>query len=204
MEAIRQLLEQNRDWAESREQTDPGCFARLANSQAPHILWIGCCDSRMPAELLTGTEPGDMLVYRNIANIVSMEDASCMAAIEFAVNVLKVDHIIVSGHTNCGGVSTAINRAAENNLDTWLEPLYALHSDHKEDLDHCCDHNEQVRQLSQLNVKQQVANVAKTEAVQQAWKRGQVLSVHGFMYDVASGELSSMGIHLDGKNPELD
>ncbi len=198
MEAIKKLLEQNRDWALSREEVDPGCFARQANSQAPHILWIGCCDSRMPAELLTGTDPGEMLVYRNIANLVVPSDDSCMSAIEFAVNILKVDHIIVSGHTNCGGVSTAIKKEASQHLNEWLEPLYKLHDQHHDDLAHCCSHNERVNALSVLNVKQQVHNVAQTEAVQQAWKNGQELSIHGFMYDVSCGELSSMGIHLDG------
>ncbi len=198
MEAIKQLLEQNRKWAEDREQQDPGCFARQSKSQSPKILWIGCCDSRMPAEQLTGTEPGDMLVYRNIANLVNLNDPSCMSAIQFAVNVLQIDHIIITGHTNCGGISAALKGNTTDDLHEWLEPLQGLCDQHKEELNSCCNHDQRVDQLSALNIKQQVLNVAETDVVQQAWKRGQQLSIHGFIYDVASGELRSMGIHISG------
>ncbi|CAM3756701.1 carbonic anhydrase [Parendozoicomonas haliclonae] len=198
MEAIRQLLEQNRKWAQDREQQDPGCFARQSKSQAPKFLWIGCIDSRMPAEQLTGMEPGDMLVYRNIANQVNPKDTSIMAAIQFAVDALQIDHIVITGHTNCGGISAAIKGQVTDDLQTWLNPLQELNSEYGEELGHCGCHDEKVDHLCEINIKKQVLNVAETEVVQNAWKRGQKLSIHGCIYDVASGELRTMGIHVSG------
>ncbi|WP_196221560.1 carbonic anhydrase [Sansalvadorimonas verongulae] len=197
MDEINLLLKQNRAWAEQREQEEPGCFARLANSQSPEYLWIGCIDSRMPAERLTGLEPGRMLVYRNIANLVNPADTSCMSAIQFAVDVLKVKHIIVSGHTNCGGVTAALKRDADGQLEEWLHPLHELCEHHNEQLESLNDDSERAERLCELSIEQQVLNVAENPVVQKAWKRGQKLSVHGCVYDVSTGELRSLGIQVN-------
>ncbi len=198
MDEIKSLIEQNRDWAKLREEQEPGGFARLASSQSPEYLWIGCIDSRMPAEQMTGMQPGDMLVYRNIANQVNPADKSCMSAIQFAVDVLKVKHIVVTGHTNCGGVTTALQGPAPGPLGEWLAPIANLGEQHREQLENIeCDHD-RVTRLCELSIEQQVLNVAENTYVQQAWKRGQHLSIHGCVYDVATGELRSMGIQITG------
>ena len=197
MDEINLLLKQNRAWAEQREQEEPGCFARLANSQSPEYLWIGCIDSRMPAERLTGVEPGRMLVYRNIANLVNPDDTSCMSAIQFAVEVLKVKYIIVSGHTNCGGVKAALNKEADGQLDKWLTPLHDLCDHHNEQLESLSNKDEQAERLCELSIEQQVLNIAETSFVQKAWKNGQKLIIHGCKYDVATGQLHSLGIRVN-------
>ena len=161
MDEIKSLIEQNRSWAKECEDQDPGSFARLANSQSPEYLWIGCIDSRMPAEQMTGMKPGDMLVYRNIANQVNPADKSCMAAIQFAVDVLKVKHIIVTGHTNCGGVTTALKGGASAPLGDWLTPISELGELHRDQLDSIACERDKVTRLCELSIEQQVLNVAE-------------------------------------------
>ena len=200
MDDISKLLEQNRKWSQEREKREPGCFARQASSQSPKYLWIGCIDSRMPAEQLTGLEPGDMLVYRNIANLVSHSDTGCMSAIQFAVNVLKVEHIIVSGHTNCGGVSAALQGDSSGPLKEWLTPLHELCDHHREQLESISKKPNRADRLSELNIEQQVLNIAETQTVQKAWKNGQSLSIHGCIYDVATGELRSLGFRVSNSS----
>ncbi|WP_281648746.1 carbonic anhydrase [Parendozoicomonas sp. Alg238-R29] len=200
MDEINALLKQNRAWADEREEKEPGSFARLAKGQSPEYLWIGCIDSRMPAEQLTGLEPGQMLVYRNIANLVNPADKSCMSAIQFAVEVLKVKNIIVTGHTNCGGVAAALKKEADGTLEEWLTPLHELCDHHSEQLESLPNESEQAERLCELSIEQQVLNVADNPVVQKAWKNGQQLSIHGCVYDVATGELRSLGIRVSNSN----
>ena len=198
MDEINRLVKQNRNWAKKKVEKHPGYFTEKARRQAPEYLWIGCCDSRMPAEMVTGMEPGDMLVYRNVANLVTTRDNSCMAAIQFAVESLKVKKIIVTGHTNCGGVQATYNDNATGELKEWLQPIRELCNCHKDQLDNIQDEHDRVNRLVELNIEQQVLNLADLPVVQNAWKNGQELSIHGCLYDIATGELNPLGIMVSG------
>ncbi len=194
MDEINRLVKQNREWAIKKEQQQPGFFEDKARKQSPEYLWVGCCDSRMPAEMVTGMEPGDMLVYRNVANLVTTRDNSCMSAIQFAVESLQVKHIIVTGHTNCGGVQATYRDEATGALREWLEPIRDLCDCHKDQLDSIRDEDARINRLVELNIEQQVLNLADLPVVQNAWKKGQKLSIHGCLYDIATGELRPLGI----------
>ena len=198
MDEINRLVKQNREWARKKEENNPGFFADKARKQSPEYLWVGCCDSRMPAEMVTGMEPGDMLVYRNVANLVTTRDTSCMAAIQFAVESLQVKHIIVTGHTNCGGVQAAYTDQASGELREWLQPISELCDCHKDQLDNIRDEHDRINRLVELNIEQQVLNLSDLPVIQNAWKNGQQLSIHGCLYDVATGELRPMGIMVSG------
>ena len=194
-EGIERLLENNRAWAAERTRGDPHYFERLARQQAPAYLWIGCSDSRVPANEIVGLEPGELFVHRNVGNVVVHTDLNCLSVIQFAVDVLRVSHIIVTGHYGCGGVRAAMDESQHGLVDNWLRHIQDVHARHAEALAGMRD-DERADRLCELNVLEQVRNVARTTAVQDAWRRGHSLSLHGCVYGLRDGVLHDLGITL--------
>jgi carbonic anhydrase len=196
MSVLNHLLESNRAWAEEMRRQDPEFFLRLSHQQAPQYLWIGCSDSRVPANQIVGLLPGEMFVHRNVANVVVHTDLNCLSSIQFAVEVLKVRHIIVCGHYGCGGVLAALRDSKFGLIDNWLRHVQDVYRDHLPEIDALGSESERHRRLSELNVIEQVMNVCQTTIVREAWAGGQVLSVHGWIYDVADGLIRDLGISI--------
>lgn len=192
MDTLKQLLNNNREWADSVKQEDSEFFARLAAQQSPEYLWIGCSDSRVPANQIMGLLPGEVFVHRNIANVVSLDDENALSVIQYAVQALQVGHIIVCGHYGCGGVQAALdNLDLEPPVANWLQPIKQLVRDHRADLDVLSD-DERARNLCELNVLAQMKQVCKTDIVQSAWAAGQSLRIHGWVYDLHDGILKPL------------
>ncbi len=196
MSPLQSLLEKNRLWAERIEREEPGFFNRLAAQQAPDYLWIGCSDSRVPANQITGLAPGEVFVHRNVANVVAHGDLNCLSTVQFAVDVLKVEHIIVCGHYGCGGVHATIEGRRLGLVDNWLHHVRDVMQRH-ERLLHAVPIDERADRLCELNVIEQVVNVCQTTIVQDAWRRGQKLEVHGWVYGVRDGRIRELGIGVD-------
>ncbi|GLX77499.1 carbonic anhydrase [Thalassotalea insulae] len=194
MSNIEYLFKNNRAWAEKINQEDPTFFDTLAEQQKPEYLWIGCSDSRVPANELLGMLPGEVFVHRNIANQVIHTDLNCLSVIQFAVDYLKVKHIIVCGHYGCGGVLASMDNESYGLIDNWLRHIEDVHRFHKEKLDAITDHSEKFNTLCELNVIEQVANVCNTTIVRNAWKSGQELTVHGFVYNLGDGILKDLKV----------
>lgn len=193
MRALEHLFENNRVWAAEMTRQDPDFFTRLSLQQAPQYLWIGCSDSRVPANQITGLLPGELFVHRNVANVVVHTDLNCLSAIQFAVDVLRVGHIIVCGHYGCGGVMAALRDDKLGLADNWLRHVQDVRFKHREELDALESEEQRLRRLAELNVIEQVGNVGKTTAVRDAWARGQTLAVHGWVYDLRDGLLRDLG-----------
>lgn len=191
--SLSQLFENNRTWAAEMTRQDSEFFARLSAQQAPRYLWIGCSDSRVPATQIVGMLPGEMFVHRNVANVVVHTDLNCLSAIQFAVDVLRVGHIIVCGHYGCGGVLAALRDEKLGLIDNWLCHVHDVRLKHQTLLDAFDDESQQHRRLCELNVVEQVANVCQTSVVRDAWARGQALAVHGWIYDISDGLLRDLG-----------
>lgn len=191
------LLEQNIAWADAHKNVDPEFFSNMAGGQAPKFLWIGCADSRVPATQVVGVEPGEMFVTRNIANVVAPDDTSCLSVIQYAVEALKVEHIIVCGHYGCGGVKAALDNAGFGVIDDWIEPIKQVRDDNAGEID-TLPEDEKFRRLCELNVAQQVANVCATETVQNAWNNNTALTVHGWIYNLEDGLLKDLGLSKGG------
>lgn len=191
MDDIKALFEHNRDWAEKLDNSDPGFFARLAKRQTPAFLWIGCSDSRVPANQITGLMPGEVFVHRNVANVVSATDPNCMAAVEYAVLSLQVKNIIVCGHYGCGGVQAALDGYSDGVVGGWLGPIRELAQEHQDELSRL-DADAAARRLCELNVLHQVNSLCASAAPQEAWTRGQELNVHGWIYGIEDGLLRSL------------
>jgi carbonic anhydrase len=191
------LLNNNKNWADSVNQNDPEFFGKLAAQQAPDYLWIGCSDSRVPANQIAGLLPGDIFVHRNIANIVAHTDLNCLSVMQFAVEYLKVKHIIVCGHYGCGGVAAAMGNTELGLIDNWLRNIKDVYSQHKKALMEISDEKQRLDRLCELNVKAQVANVCHTTIVQNAWKSGQPLTVHGWIYGISDGLLRDLEVSVD-------
>jgi carbonic anhydrase len=187
MSTLQHLFEKNRSWAERILDEDPQFFAKLSRLQRPEYLWIGCADSRVPANDIVGLLPGELFVHRNVANMVVHTDLNCLSVMQFAVDVLKVAHIIVVGHYGCGGVQAALRRKRLGLIDNWLRHIQDVHSKHRESLARLGDESQQVDRLCELNVIEQVANVCQTSIVLDAWERGQDLTVHGWVYGLQDG-----------------
>ena len=200
MKDLKRLLDQNRAWAENIKASDPDFFQTLAKQQTPRFLWIGCSDSRVPANQLVGLVPGEMFVHRNVANVVDHTDFNCLSVMQYAVDVLKVDHIIVCGHHSCGGVKAAMNNLQLGLIDNWLRHVQDVLHEHEELLAKVSDEDERLERLCELNVIEQVLNVGRTTIVQTAWQRGQELVVHGWIYGLENGLLRDLGISID--NPD--
>lgn len=194
MKLLNHLFEQNRLWAERIKAEDPLFFEKLSSQQAPEYLWIGCSDSRVPANELLGLLPGDVFVHRNVANLVIHTDFNCLSVIQYAVEVLKVKHIIVCGHYRCGGVLAAMDNAEHGLIDNWLRNIKDIYFKHRAQIEAITALEERQDFLCELNVLEQLANVCYTTTVQNAWQRGQPLAVHGWIYGLKDGRLADLGV----------
>jgi carbonic anhydrase len=196
---LSQLFANNRAWAAEMTRQDPGFFERLSRQQAPQYLWIGCSDSRVPANQIVGLLPGEMFVHRNIANVVVHTDLNCLSTIQFAVEFLQVRHIIVGGHYGCAGVVAALRDEKLGLVDNWLRHVQDVRAKHRAELDALESNAERVIRLCELNVIEQVANVAHTTVVRDAWARGQELAIHGWVYDLRDGLLRDLGVSVSAE-----
>jgi carbonic anhydrase len=197
MKDLKRLIDQNREWAAAITASDPEFFQKLAKQQSPKFLWIGCADSRVPATQLVGMVPGEMFVHRNVANVVVHTDFNCLSVMQYAVDVLRVEHIIVCGHHGCGGVKAAMENSQLGLIDNWLRHVQDVVRDHEHALLDIKDETKRLDRLCELNVVEQVLNVARTTIVQTAWQRGQELVVHGWIYGLEDGLLRDLGISID-------
>jgi carbonic anhydrase len=191
---VLRLFTNNRAWAERLRREDPGIFERLRNQQTPEFLWIGCSDSRVPANQIVGLAPGEVFVHRNIANVVSHADLNCLSVLQYAIDVLGVRHVIVCGHYGCGGVIAAHDNLQLGVVDNWLEHVKDVHRAHAGELDDLPGRDLRIHRLCELNVMAQVKNVCHTTVVQAAWRRGQAVQVHGFIYSLEDGLLRDLEV----------
>ena len=198
MRSLPELFANNRAWAAEMTLGDPEFFRRLSSQQAPQYLWIGCADSRVPANEIVGLPPGELFVHRNIANVVVHTDLNCLSVLQFAVDVLHVRHVIVCGHYGCGGVLAALRDERLGLADNWLRHVQDVRSNHAAELNHLATESERHDRLCELNVRDQVTNVAQTTIVQDAWGRGQRLTIHGWIYGLRDGLLRDLDVWLDG------
>ena len=194
MKYLPELFENNRLWSLSRLQEDPDYFARLAKLQAPKYLWIGCSDSRVPANQITGLNPGEVFVHRNIANVIVHTDLNCLSVVHYAIRVLRVEHLIVCGHYRCGGVRAALDGNANGLIDNWLRHIEDVRERHEALFATIGDTDTRWAKLCELNVVEQVRNVARTTPVNEAWSSGQELAVHGWIYGLDDGRLVDLGM----------
>ncbi len=192
--SIKNLLENNKNWVANKLAIDPSYFEKLSNSQNPEYLWIGCSDSRVPANQITGTLPGDIFVHRNIANMVVHSDMNMLSVLSYAVEVLKVKHIIVCGHYGCGGVLAAMENKQFGLIDNWLRHIKDVYRYHHKELDAIADKTQRARRFVEVNVMEQVHDLGKTSIVQNAWKNNQPLHVHGWVYDIHDGIIKDLNV----------
>ncbi|MCL4763016.1 MAG: carbonate dehydratase [Burkholderiales bacterium] len=196
MSSIDHLLDRNRAWAAGIEARRPGFFRRLAAQQAPRYLWIGCADSRVPANDIVDLDPGEVFVHRNVANVVVHTDFNCLAVLQYAVDVLKVEDVMVVGHYGCGGVRAALDHSAHGLIDNWLHHVQDVGSRHAALLSGAADAEARVDRLCELNVVEQVANLARSTILRDAWRRGQRVTLHGLVYGLSDGRLQDLGIEI--------
>ena len=194
---LKGLLENNRRWAESEVERDPDFFNRLAQQASPEYLWIGCSDSRVPANELLGLAPGDVFVHRNIANVVVHSDLNALSVLQFAIDVLKVKHVIIVGHYGCNGVHAAMTGTRFGLVDNWLRHVQDVHQKHERYMGDVLPSKLRSERLCELNVVEQVSNVCQTTVVQDAWDRGQDLTVHGWVYGLKDGKLHDLGMTVN-------
>lgn len=202
MKTYEKLLLENKAWAAEKLHDDPEFFSRLAHIQSPEFLWIGCSDSRVPANEITGTQPGEIFVHRNIANMVVHTDLNLLSVLQYAVEVLKVKHIIVCGHYGCGGVKAALTHHSFGIINKWLRNIKDVYRFHQQEIDDLKSEAEKVDRLIELNVQEQVLNLAKTSIVQKAWKNNHYPHLHGWVYSIDNGIIKSIfemeaGSHMD-------
>ncbi|QFU01662.1 Carbonic anhydrase 2 [Halomonas sp. THAF5a] len=194
---MQQLLDRNRDWADSVRRQDPDFFVRLSQQQNPDYLWIGCSDSRVPANQIIDLPPGEVFVHRNVANLLHHNDMNALSVVQFAVDVLKVKHIMIVGHYGCGGVKAAVTGDECGMVDYWLHSVRELYSRHRGDLE-SLPLGEQVDRMCELNVQAQVDNLCRTKILQRAWQRGQALAVHGWVYGLNDGRVTDLECSVSG------
>lgn len=192
----KKILDNNKIWSENKLSQDPDYFNKLAKGQQPPLLWIGCSDSRVPANEVIGAQPGEVFVHRNIANMVVHTDMNMLSVLDYAVNVLKVKHIIVCGHYGCGGVKAAMGNDSIGLIDNWIRHIKDVYRHHNSYLDSIIDENERFNAFVELNVKEQVSDLAKTSIVQNAWKNGQELCVHGWVYGLDTGIVKDLEVNF--------
>jgi carbonic anhydrase len=197
------LKTNNRNWAARKTAADPGFFKRLEGQQAPQYLWIGCSDSRVPANEIVGLDPGELFVHRNVANLAPPQDANYLSVLQFAIDVLKVKHVLVVGHYGCGGVAAAVDGQRRGLVDHWLHPIRDVQHDHRHELDAIDDNHTRLDRLCELNVIRQVRNVASDVFVQDAQARGQPVSIHGWVYSLANGLVTDLNVTVE-KPEDLD
>lgn len=202
-ELYRQIFDNNKDWVKEKTDLDPEFFNKLAKGQKPPILWIGCSDSRVPANEITGTQPGEIFVHRNIANMVIHTDMSMLSVLDYAVNVLEVKHVIVCGHYGCGGIGTVFENKPIGIIDNWLRHIKDVYRIHRAEIDAITDPDLKARRLTELNIKEQVYNLAKTSIIQNAWAKDRFLQIHGIIYDVSNGLLKDLQFTIND-NKHLD
>lgn len=191
MSKLKKLFERNSQWAKKIENKYPGFFAESAQGQAPKYLWIGCSDSRVPANTICDSLPGEIFVHRNIANVIVHDDINSMSVIQYAVEVLKVKHVIICGHYGCGGVKASLDNQSHGLIDHWLRHIEDVHLKNKGQLENLQD-DEKVNKLCELNVFEQVKNISRSSSVKRAWQQGADLTVHGIIYDLKSGSLNEL------------
>jgi carbonic anhydrase len=202
MNSYERLLLENKAWAKEKLTDDPNYFNRLVDVQSPDFLWIGCSDSRVPANEITGTQPGEIFVHRNIANMVIHTDLNLLSVLQYAVEVLKVKHIIVCGHYGCGGVKAAMTNHNFGIINKWIRNIKDVHRFHREEIDAIKDEDTQINRMIELNVQEQVLNLAKTSIIQKSWKERNGPDLHGWVYDLHDGIVKpiydiSAGTHID-------
>ena len=202
-EFYKQLLENNKKWVENQLAIDQNFFNDLAKGQNPQLLWIGCSDSRVPANEIVGGKPGDVFVQRNIANMVVHSDMNMLSVLDYAVNVLKVKHVIVCGHYGCGGVKAAMSNSSIGVIDNWIRHIKDVYRLHKTELDSIENEETRFNHFIETNVREQVLNLAKTSIVQSAWKKGQELSLHGWVYGLNNGYVTDLNVNFSS-NKDLD
>ncbi|SFA76821.1 carbonic anhydrase [Flavobacterium swingsii] len=202
-EFYKKILDNNKKWVENQLKTDANYFKDLSEGQSPPLLWIGCSDSRVPANEIIGAKPGEVFVHRNIANMVIHSDMNMLSVLDYAVNVLKVKHVLVCGHYGCGGVKTAMGNASVGIIDNWIRHIKDVYRHHKGELDAIVDENERFNRFVEVNVIEQVSDLAKTSIVQNAWKNGQELYLHGWVYGLNSGIVTDLGVNYSS-NDDLD
>ena len=198
MKTLKNLFENNIEWAEKMKEENPDFFAQLSETQSPEYLWIGCSDSRVPANEIIGKLPGEVFVHRNIANMVVHSDLNCLSVIQYAVEILKVKHIIVCGNYGCGGVKAALEKKEHGLIDNWLRNVKDVYRYHEEKINNTTDEKSRLDLLCELNIIEKVANVCHTTIVQNAWKTGQELSVHGWIYSLNNGLLKDLEVCISG------
>jgi len=194
---LQHLLDNNQRWADGETADDPHYFKRLSTHQNPEYLWIGCADSRVPANEIIGLDPGEVFVHRNVANVVVHTDMNCLSVIQYAVDILKVKHIIICGHYGCGGVIAAMENTQHGLIDNWLRHIKDIYQKHQPEVEAIDDATQRQARLCEINVLEQVANVCYTTIVQNAWQRGQKLAVHGWVYGLRDGLVNDLGIIID-------
>ena len=197
MRILKECFEANRAWSERIRVSDPEFFERLMRAQQPELLWIGCSDSRLPPDQIVGRLPGEIFVHRNVGNVVVHTDLNCLSVLQFGIEVLKVKHVIVCGHYGCGGVRGAMSSQPLGLIDNWLRHIRDVYMTHRQALQAVADPAARADQLCELNVEAQVANVCHTTIVQDAWRRGQSLTVHGWIYNLADGLLRDLGLTVE-------
>ena len=196
MEPVTTLLDNNRKWAAQRVKNEPHFFTRLAGPQDPAYLWVGCSDSRVPANEIVGLDPGELFVHRNVANVVVHTDVNCLSVLQYAVDVLKVQHVIVCGHYGCGGIRAALDGTAHGLIDNWLQHVQDVKEAHQAELLSFADVDDRINRLAELNVVEQVRNIARTTIVQDAWRRDQKLKLHGWIYGLTDGLIHDLGVSV--------
>jgi carbonic anhydrase len=189
-----EIFKKNKEWSEKIKEEDSGFFERLAGQQSPQYLWIGCSDSRVPANQICGLDPGEIFVHRNVANVVTHTDFNCLSVLQYAVEVLKVKHIIICGHYGCGGVNAALGDEPYGLIDNWLRNIKDVYFAHKEALEKITDLKERQNRLAELNVASQVANLCHTTIIQSAWRRSQEVFIHGWIYGLENGLLKDLDL----------
>ncbi|WP_281240134.1 carbonate dehydratase [Flavobacterium praedii] len=192
----KKILDNNKKWVEDQLNNDPEYFKDLAKSQTPPLLWIGCSDSRVPANEIIGAKPGEVFVHRNIANMVVHSDMNMLSVLDYAVNVLKVKHVLVCGHYGCGGIKAAMGNASIGIIDNWIRHIKDVYRLHHLYLDSILDETERFNKFVEINVKEQVYDLAKTSIVQSAWRSGQELTIHGWVYGLNSGFVTDLGVNF--------
>lgn len=199
MPLLTNLIENNRNWAKQIKETNPDFFSELSKQQEPDYLWIGCSDSRVPPTTLVKLKPGELFVHRNVANVVVHTDLNCLSVLQFAIDFLKVKHVIVCGHYGCGGVRAALENQKLGLIDNWLRHVQDVRDKYEAELNAIEDVDKRSNRLSELNVFEQVMNVCQTTIVQDAWERGQDLTVHGFVYDLRDGLMKELNLDVSSR-----
>ena len=199
MSLVDEWFQANRDWAAQMRASDPEFFDRLRLRQTPQLLWIGCSDSRLPPDRVIGRQPGDVFVHRNVANVVVHTDMNCLSVLQYAIEVLGVRHVVVCGHYGCGGIRHALKPEPLGLIDNWLRHIRDVLATHRAELDAIADEEARADRLCELNVAAQVANVCRTTIVQDAWRQGHPLTVHGWVYSLADGLLRDLHLRVEGE-----